>query len=68
MDGRILAVDRRQREDSTMMSLLFLLFLVVMILTLLGREKLSFITYGAAIVLSVAWFMHHAASTLTIQL
>lgn len=41
-----------------MMSLLFLLFLVVMILTLLGREKLSFITYGAAIVAAYSTQYH----------
>jgi hypothetical protein len=51
-----------------MMSLLFVLFLAVMILTLFNKERASFITFGVAIVLSTMWFFHHAGSTLTIQL
>lgn len=51
-----------------MMALLFALFLVVMILTLANREKASLVLFGTAIVLSTLWFLHHASSTLTIQL
>jgi len=51
-----------------MMSLLFVLFLLVMILTLNNKETLSVIAFGAAIALSTLWFFHHAGSTLTIQL
>ena len=51
-----------------MMSLLFVAFLVTMILTLCNRERLSFIAFGVAMVLSTAWFLHHASSTLTLQL
>lgn len=51
-----------------MMSLLFVLFLAVMILTLRNKEKASFIAFGVAMVLSTLWFFHHAGSTLTIQL
>lgn len=51
-----------------MMSLLFLLFLVTMVLALIGKEKLSFVGYGVAMVLSLYWFHHHATSTLAIQL
>ena len=51
-----------------MMSLLFSLFLVVMILALANKEKLSFMTFGVAIILSTFWFLHHATSSLEIQL
>lgn len=51
-----------------MMSLLFVLFLLVMILTLYNKEKASFIAFGVAVALSTLWFFHHAGSTLTIQL
>lgn len=51
-----------------MMALLFVLFLIVLILTLANREKLSFLVFGVAIALSVVWFLHHASSTLSIQL
>lgn len=51
-----------------MMSFLFLLFLVVMILALANREKLSFMTFGVAIILSTLWFLRHATSSLEIQL
>lgn len=51
-----------------MMSLLFVLFLIVMILTLGNKEKLSFVMFGVAIALSTVWFLHHAGSTLSIQL
>jgi len=51
-----------------MASLIFLLFLITMIFTLMNREKLSFITFGIAMALCVFWFHHHATSTLVIQL
>ena len=51
-----------------MMTFLFVLFLIVMILVLKNQEKWSFIVFGVAIVLSSLWFLHHASSTLTIQL
>jgi hypothetical protein len=51
-----------------MMSLLFALFLLVMIFTLANKEKLSFMAFGAAMALSTLWFLHHASSTLAIQL
>jgi hypothetical protein len=51
-----------------MMTLLFVLFLIVMILVWKNQEKLSFIVFGVAIVLSSLWFLHHASSRLTIQL
>jgi hypothetical protein len=51
-----------------MMSLLFVLFLVVMILTLCNKETASFVAFGVAMVMSTLWFLHHAGSTLTIQL
>lgn len=51
-----------------MMSLLFVLFLVVMILTLMNKEKLSFIVFGVAIALSVVWLRHHATVMPNIQL
>lgn len=51
-----------------MMSLLFALFLLVMILTLNNREKLSFIAFGVAMALSTVWLLHHASATLNIQL
>lgn len=51
-----------------MMSLLFLLFLVVMILALSDKETLSFKTFGVAIILSTFWFLHHATSSLELQL
>ena len=51
-----------------MMSLLFLLFLLVMILTLIDRERLSFFTFGVAMALSTLWLLYHAQSTLSIQL
>lgn len=51
-----------------MMSLLFLLFLAVMILTLADRGKPSIILFCIALVLSTAWFLHHASSTLAVQL
>ena len=44
------------------------LALVAMILTLSNKEKLSFIVYGLAMVLSIFWLLHHAKSTLNIQL
>jgi hypothetical protein len=51
-----------------MMSLLFILFLVSMSLTLAGKKTPSFIVYGLAMVLSIFWLLHHASSTLNIQL
>ena len=51
-----------------MMTLLFALFLLVMLLTLMDREKLSFIAFGVALTLSTVWLLHHASSTLNIQL
>ena len=51
-----------------MMSLLFVLFLGAMILALSDREKLSFVAFAVAMALSVVWFLHHATSTLNIQL
>lgn len=51
-----------------MMSFLFLLFLIAMILALENREKLSIVLFGAATVLSTVWFLHHASSTLSINL
>lgn len=51
-----------------MMSLLFLLFLAVMVFTLLDRERWSFITFGIGIVLSTVWLLHHASEKLNIQL
>ncbi len=51
-----------------MMTLLFVVFLVAMIFTLLNREKLSFITFGVAMVLSTVWLLHHASSSLNLQL
>lgn len=51
-----------------MMALLFVIFLVVMILTLNNREKPALVTFGVGIVLSTLWFLHHASSHLTIQL
>lgn len=51
-----------------MMSLLFVLFLVAMILTLADKERPSFIVYGLAMALSIFWLLHHAKSTLNIQL
>ena len=51
-----------------MMSLLFVVFLLTMVLTLLDKERLSFIAFGVAMVLSTAWFLHHATSSLTLQL
>lgn len=48
--------------------LLFALFLLVMIFTLLDKEKLSFITYGVAIAIGTAWFIYHSTTPLTIQL
>ena len=51
-----------------MVSLLFLLYLGVMILTLLDKERLSFITFGVAMVISTVWLLHHASETLSIQL
>lgn len=44
-----------------MMSLLFELFLLVMVFTLLDKEKLSFMTFGAAFAFSTVWFLHHAS-------
>lgn len=54
--------------ERIMMSLLFVLFLIVMILILTNSEKLSFIMFGIAIALSTVWFLHHATSPLNIQL
>jgi hypothetical protein len=51
-----------------MMSLLFALFLLVMLLTLRNKERLSYFAFRAAVALSTVWFFHHASSTLTIQL
>jgi len=51
-----------------MMSLLFVAFLVTMMLTLCNKERLSFIAFGVAMALSTVWFLHHASSTLTLQL
>jgi hypothetical protein len=51
-----------------MMSLLFVLFLLAMIVALRNKERLSFIAFGVAMALSTVWFLHHASSTLTIQL
>lgn len=51
-----------------MMSLLFALFLLVMVLALKQKGKFSFFVFAAAIVLSTGWFLHHASSTLSIQL
>jgi hypothetical protein len=50
------------------MSLLFLLFLVTILLALFNREKASFVAFGVAIVASTLWFLHHASSSLTLQL
>lgn len=51
-----------------MMSLLFLLYLIVMVLVLWNKEKPSLVLFGVAMALSVVWFLHHASSTLSIQL
>ncbi len=51
-----------------MMSLLFVLFLLVMFLTLMDREKLSFIAFGVTLALSTVWLLHHASSIVNIQL
>jgi hypothetical protein len=51
-----------------MTSLLFLLFLVTMILAMSDKEKMSFVVYGIAIVVSVVWFSHHISEPLAIQL
>ena len=51
-----------------MSSLLFLLFLVTMVLTLVDREKISLIAFGVAMVVSIFWFHHHASTPLAIQL
>lgn len=51
-----------------MMTLLFVIFLVVMILTLNDREKPALVTFAVGIVLGTLWFLHHASSALTIQL
>ena len=55
-------------RKEVMMSLLFALFLIVMVLTLSNKERLSFVAFGTALALSTVWFVHHASSTLTIQL
>jgi F0F1-type ATP synthase assembly protein I len=59
---------KKNRRNVLMMSLLFLLFLAVMILALSDKETLSFKTFGVAIILSTFWFLHHATSSLEIQL
>jgi len=51
-----------------MTSLLFLLFRVTMILAMSDKEKMSFVVYGIAIVVSVVWFSHHISEPLAIQL
>jgi len=51
-----------------MIAALFLLFLVTMILAIANKEKLSFIAFGIAITVNTLWFLHHATSSLTIQL
>ncbi len=51
-----------------MMSLLFALFLAIMVLALMNREKLSLIVFGVALAASLFWFGHHASSSLAIQL
>ena len=51
-----------------MMSLLFVLFLISIVLSLMNQEKACFIAYGVAMIVSIFWFHHHATSTLAIQL
>lgn len=51
-----------------MMGLLFVLFLLVLILTLKNRQGLSIVLFGVALALSTVWFLHHASSTLSIHL
>jgi hypothetical protein len=51
-----------------MTSLLFFLFLVAMVLTVVNNQPFSLAMFGVAMVLTGYWFNHHMTNTLDILL
>ena len=51
-----------------MISLLFLLFLVAMVLTMVDKHKSSFAVFGVGMLLSLLWFRYHATDSINILL
>ena len=51
-----------------MMSLLFSLFLIAMIFTMVNKQIFSLATFSVALILTVYWFSYHVTDTLDILL
>ena len=57
-----------KNEVVTMLSLIYLVYLIAFWRAIIGQKKQAIGLFVAAIVISLYWLMHHATSTLKILL